>query len=350
MAGFVGASSLTPTCWSGKIEPVPVRQIVIVAFPGVQALDITGPHEVFAGASNVLADRRPLDSYRIRVVAHEPGRVVSESGLGIHADGLDSVIGSIDTLILPGGTGVDRAATDQALCDWIAAQSPRRLATVCSGPILAAAAGVITGCRVTTHWARAAKLAANNPDLTVDPDPVYINDGNVWSSAGVTAGIDLALALVREDVGVDVAQTVARWLVMFLHRPANQSQFAAPVWIKRAEDDAVRQAQELIDGQPGDDHRVGRLAGRVAMSERHFQRRFVEQVGMTPGKYVAEIRFEAARRALEESNDPIATIAARTGFGTAESMRRTFVQRVGAPPDSYRRHFSTASHRERTSP
>ena len=330
-----------------------VRQIVIVVFPGVQALDVTGPHEVFAGASSVLRERGRHERYRIVVVSREPGPVVSESGLTLHAEPLGAVTGSIDTLVIPGGSGVDRvAATDRELSAWIAGQSPRRLATICSGPMLAAAAGVIHGRRVTTHWARAAKLAANYPDLTVDPNPVYINDGNVWSSAGVTAGIDLALALVREDVGVEVAQTVARWLVMFLHRPANQSQFAAPVWIKRAEDDAVRQAQELIDGQPGDDHRVGRLARRVAMSERHFQRRFVEQVGMTPGRYIAEIRFEAARRALEESHDSIASIAARTGFGTAESMRRTFVQRIGAPPDSYRRHFTTlptARHERTTS-
>ncbi len=281
------------------------------------------------------------DAYRITVVAREPGCIRSESGLGLHADPLDRATGPIDTMLIPGGNGVDAAARDVRLTDWISRQSPRRIATVCSGPMLAAAAGVIAGRRVTTHWARASKLAAAHPDLVVDADPVYIQDGPVWSSAGVTAGIDLALALVREDVGVDVAQTVARWLVMFLHRPANQSQFAAPVWIKRADDDAVRQAQALIDGQPGDDHRVGRLARRVAMSERHFQRRFVEQVGMTPGKYVAEIRFEAARRALEESNDPVAAIATRTGFGTAESMRRTFVQRIGAPPDSYRRHFTT---------
>lgn len=329
---------------------MPTRQIVIVIFPRVQALDVTGPHEVFASASTILAHRGRADRYRITLVARQPGRVESESGLAIHADALDSISGPIDTLIIPGGSGVDHAAHDRKLLEWIGAQTPRRLATVCSGPILASAAGVIRGRRVTTHWARAARLAADNPDLDVDADPVYINDGHVWSSAGVTAGIDLALALVRDDVGVGIAQTVARWLVMFLHRPANQSQFAAPVWIRRAEDDAVRQAQELIDGQPGDDHRVGRLARRVAMSERHFQRRFVEQVGMTPGKYVAEIRFEAARRALEESNEPVAVIAARTGFGTAESMRRTFVQRIGAPPDSYRRHFSTVPvPRERTS-
>lgn len=322
-----------------------IRLIVIVAFNGVQALDVTGPHEVFAGADTLLADRvvsagdRP-DGYRVEVVAATAGLVRSESGLGLYARSLSDVSEPIDTLVIPGGNGVEQASQDRGLVDWLTAQRPRRLATVCSGPVLAAAAGLITGRRVTTHWARARQLAARHPDLDVDADPVYIQDEHVWSSAGVTAGIDLSLALVREDVGVEIAQTVARWLVMFLHRPANQSQFAAPVWIKRADDDGVRHAQELIDGRPGDDHRVGRLASRVAMSERHFQRRFVEQVGMTPGRYVAEVRYEAARRALEESNDSVGAIAARTGFGSAESMRRAFVHRLGTSPDGYRQRFS----------
>ncbi len=315
------------------------RAIVIVAFDGVQALDIIGPHEVFAAATTLLAGRGD-DGYRIEVAARTAGQIRTESGLGLHVASLDSVSEPIDTLVIPGGTGVEAAADDGELVAWLAAQRPRRVATVCSGPLLAAPAGLIAGRRVTTHWARARQLAAMHPDLDVDADPVYIQDGHVWSSAGVTAGIDLSLALVGEDVGVDIAQTVARWLVMFLHRPANQSQFAAPVWIPRAEDDGVRQAQALIDGRPGDDHRVGRLAHRVAMSERHFQRRFVEQVGMTPGKYVAEIRFEAARRALEESNDPVGAIASRTGFGSPESMRRAFVQRIGTSPQGYRQRFS----------
>jgi transcriptional regulator GlxA family with amidase domain len=331
---------------------MPNRSIVIVAFDGVQALDVTGPHEVFAGADNVVSARGRGDAYRIAVVAATAGLVRSESGLGLHAASLASVDRAIDTLVIPGGNGVERASRDEELVAWLAAQRPRRVATVCSGPILAAAAGLITGRRVTTHWARARQLAARHPDLDVDADPVYLRDGHVWSSAGVTAGIDLSLALVREDVGVDVAQTVARWLVMFLHRPANQSQFAAPVWIKRADDDAVRRAQDLIDERPGDDHRIGRLAGRVAMSERHFQRRFVEQVGMTPGRYVAEVRYEAARRALEESNDAVGAIAARSGFGSAESMRRAFVHRLGTSPDAYRQRFSLQppDHRTRVAP
>jgi transcriptional regulator GlxA family with amidase domain len=319
---------------------VPTRSVVIVAFEGVQPLDVAGPHEVFAGANGVLETGASDDRYRITVAGTDAGPVRGESGLRIDVDGLDDVGRQLDTLVIPGGTGVHAAACDSRLVAWLASQRPRRVATVCSGPFLAAAAGLITGRRVTTHWARARQLATEHPDLDVDPEPVYIRDGDVWSSAGVTAGIDLALALVRDDVGVEVVQTVARWLVMFLHRPANQSQFAAPVWIRRADDDGVRRAQELIDGHPGHDHRIGTLAGKVAMSPRHFQRRFVEEVGMTPSRYVSEIRIEAARRALEESNESVCSIAARTGFGSAETMRRTFVHRLGASPDNYRQRFS----------
>jgi transcriptional regulator GlxA family with amidase domain len=316
--------------------------VVIVAFDGVQPLDVAGPHEVFAGANDVVdhAGRRGADRYAVSVAGTSSGPLRGESGLRFHVDALDEVAGPIHTLVIPGGRGVNAAAGDPQLVGWLSRQHPQRVATVCSGPFLAAAAGLIGGKRVTTHWARTRQLRTEHPDLTVDPEPVYIRDGDVWSSAGVTAGIDLALALVREDLGVEVAQTVARWLVMFLHRPANQSQFAAPVWIRRADDDAVRRAQDLIDTRPGDDHRIGTLAERVAMSPRHFQRRFVQQVGMTPGRYISEIRLEAARRALEESIDSVRAIAARTGFGGAESMRRAFVQRLATSPDNYRHNFS----------
>ncbi|MFE3293269.1 GlxA family transcriptional regulator [Rhodococcus sp. NPDC059234] len=319
---------------------MPLRHVVILTFDGVQALDAVGPHEIFTSAHRVLAHAGSRDGYRVDVVAGRAGRVATESGLGLHAIGLDDLDATDpDLLVVPGGDGVHRAADDPRLVDWLGSARPRRLATVCTGAFLAAAAGLLDGRRVTTHWAHAGELAARYPRLTVDPEPVYIQDGPVWSSAGVTAGMDLSLALVRKDVGVQTAQTVARWLVMFLHRPGNQSQFAAPVWIQRARDDAVRAAQDRIDGSPGGDHRVGVLADAASMSERHFQRRFVEQVGMTPGRYVAEIRVEAARRALEESTDPIRAIAARTGFGTAESMRRAFLRRLGSPPDHYRRTF-----------
>ena len=182
-----------------------------------------------------------------------------------------------------------------------AAPRCRRVATVCSGAFIGAAAGLLEGRRVTTHWARARQLAEAYPDLTVDPDPIYIRDGKYWSSAGVTAGIDLALALVQEDLGVDVAQTVARWLVMFLHRPGGQTQFASPVWVPRAERSTVRAVQTLVEAAPGGDHRLPALAAAAAMSVRHFTRVFTAEVGETPSRFVERTRLEAARRELEET-------------------------------------------------
>lgn len=211
--------------------------------------------------------------------------------------------------------------------------------SICSGAFVAAAAGLLADKRVTTHWARGPALARRHPELDVDIDPIYVRDGDVWTSAGVTAGIDLALAVVEHDHGSVVAQTVARWLVMFLRRPGGQTQFATPVWSDRATLDPIRRAQDLIDAEPADDHRVGRLASRVGLSERHFARLFSAEVGLSPAQYVIAVRVEAARAALESTRDTVGTIARRCGFGTAESMRRTFAQRLGVSPDQYRRRF-----------
>jgi transcriptional regulator GlxA family with amidase domain len=192
---------------------------------------------------------------------------------------------------------------------------------------------------VTTHWARARQLADEHPDLTVDSDPIYVRDGKYWSSAGVTAGIDLSLALVQEDLGVDVAQTVARWLVMFLHRPGGQTQFASPVWVPRAERSMIRAVQSVVEAAPGGDHRLPALAAAAGMSVRHFTRVFTAEVGESPGRFVERIRLEAARRDLEESADTLDVVAARCGLGSAETMRRVFQRSLGVPPDAYRRRF-----------
>jgi transcriptional regulator GlxA family with amidase domain len=216
------------------------------------------------------------------------------------------------------------------------------VATVCTGAFLGAEAGLLDGRRVTTHWASADQLGAEFPGLSVDPDPIYINDGKYWTSAGVTAGIDLALALVQEDLGVDVAQTVARWLVMFLHRPGGQTQFASPVWVRRAERSTVRAVQALVESAPGGDHRVPTMAAAAAMSLRHFTRVFTTEVGETPAKFVERVRLEAARNELETTNDTLDVIAARCGFGTAESLRRVTQRHLGVAPDAYRRRFRTA--------
>jgi transcriptional regulator GlxA family with amidase domain len=176
----------------------------------------------------------------------------------------------------------------------------------------------------------------------VDADPIYICDGRLWSSAGVTAGIDLSLALVEQDLGTDVAQMVARWLVMFLRRPGGQTQFAAPVWMPRAERSTIRVVQAHVEEHPDHDHTVSALAARASMSARHFTRVFSAQVGEAPGQYVERVRTEAARRALEDTTDTVAVVARRCGFGSAETLRRTFVKRLGIPPDQYRRRFGAA--------
>jgi transcriptional regulator GlxA family with amidase domain len=322
----------------------PEHRVVILAYQGVQALDVTGPFEVFAGATTALEAKGELAGsrppYRVALQAPTPGPVRSESGLTLFAEPIDAE--PIGTLVVPGGNGVWAAIEDPAFVELVRAAAGRatRVVSVCTGAFLLAAAGILSGRTATTHWARAPRLAREHPDVVVEADRIWVRDGDVWTSAGVTAGIDVALAVVEHDHGVDVAETVARWLVVFLRRAGGQSQFAAPVWRTRARFEPVRRAQELIDADPGGDHRVPALAAKVAMSERHFLRRFTEEVGVTPARYVAQARVDAARRQLEASDESVTSIADRVGFGTAETMRRTFMRQIGAAPDHYRRRFT----------
>jgi len=319
------------------------RHVVIVAFDGLQPLDAVGPHEVFAGAGRAAASVGRAGAYRVSTVSVGGGPVRAESGLELGTSPLPEGAARIDTLLLAGGPGADAAAEDAELVAWIAAAAPRcrRVATVCSGAFLGAAAGLLEGRRVTTHWARARQLADAHPGLIVDPDPIYVRDGKYWSSAGVTAGIDLSLALVQEDLGVDVAQTVARWLVMFLHRPGGQTQFASPVWVPRAERSTVRAVQNLVEAAPDGDHRVVVLAAAAAMSVRHFTRVFTAEVGESPSRFVERTRLEAARRELETTGDTLDVVAARCGLGSAETLRRVVQRHLGVSPDAYRRRFRT---------
>jgi transcriptional regulator GlxA family with amidase domain len=317
------------------------RQVVIVAFPGVQPLDVVGPSEVFAAATRIAETLGRRGGYRV-TLASTGGQVVrAESGVGLATEPLPDTSARIDTLLLAGGDGAQTARHDEALIAWISAVAPRcrRVTTVCTGAFLAAQAGLLQGRRVTTHWARADQLAAEFPALAVDPDPIYVRDGKYWTSAGVTAGIDLALALVQDDLGAEVAQVVARWLVMFLHRPGGQTQFASPVWVPRAERSTVRAVQTLVESAPGGDHRLPALAAAAAMSVRHFARVFTDEVGETPGRFVERVRLEAARHELETTNATLDVIAERCGFGTAETLRRVFQRRLNVAPDSYRRRF-----------
>lgn len=318
------------------------RTVLIVGFAGVQALDMVGPFEVFTGAS-LFVTARGGDGYSVRVVSVDGSPVSTGTGLTMVAQPLPGPDEAVDTVVLPGGYGTEAARKDAALLDWIAAVAPRarRVVSVCTGAVLAAQAGLLDGCVATTHWAFAPLMAAEFPSVTVNPDPIFIRSSDkVWTAAGVTAGIDLALSLVEDDHGTEAAQTVARYLVMYLRRPGGQTQFAAPVWMPRARRTPIRDVQEAIEAAPGAAHSISDLARRAAMSPRHFTRVFTGEVGEAPGAYVERIRTEAARRQLEETDDTITAIAARCGFGSAETLRRNFVRRLGVSPDHYRKTFA----------
>jgi transcriptional regulator GlxA family with amidase domain len=313
------------------------RRTVFVIFDGFQSLDLTGPYEVFQHAARLTA------GYRCEIVAPAAGVVTASSGLPVHAAAsmASTDPAGIDTLVVAGGGGVDAARQDAALVGWIAAAGAgaRRVTSVCSGVFLLAAARLVTGRRVTTHWSRADQLHREHPDVRVDCDPIFIRDGRVWTSAGVTAGIDLALALVEDDEGRAVAHEVARELVMFLRRPGSQSQFSVPLWSAQPRTDPIRAAVSAVHADPGADHSLDAMAARASLSPRHFQRRFAAEVGMPPAAYVERARIEAARRALAESDDPVEAIARRCGFGTAETLRRAFHRHARIAPSDYRDRF-----------
>jgi transcriptional regulator GlxA family with amidase domain len=307
------------------------------------------------GANRVLDHMQSAaPRYRVTFVAETPESVTTDSGMRMCVDVALPETGEIGTLLIPGGWGARDMTPDDPLIGWLRRAAPRaaRVVSVCTGAFPLAAAGLLDGISATTHWRYAPALAAAYPAVDVRPDPIYLRQGRIWTAAGVTAGVDLALALVEADHGVDVAQYMARELVVFLRRPGGQSQFAGPIWSPPARQPSVRAAQDLIHSDPAADLRIPVLAARVGMSERHFSREFTRALGTPPGDYVEQVRVDAAKRLLESEPVLVTVVAARTGFGTAETMRRAFVRRLGVAPDQYRRHFATttASTDERTSP
>jgi transcriptional regulator GlxA family with amidase domain len=322
---------------------VPEHQVLIALYEGIQPLDVVGPHEVLVGATELLAaTRSQVAGYAVSLVAEAPGPVRGTSGLALVADGPLPETGPIGTLLVPGGYGARVLTPDSEYVRWLrrAADRAERVVSVCTGAFALAAAGLLDGLAATTHWRHAGRLAAAYPAVDVRPDPIYLRQGRIWTAAGVTAGIDLALALVEADHGADTAQAIARELVVFLRRPGGQSQFAGPVWTAPARQPAVRAAQDLIHADPAADLRVPVLAARVGMSERHFSREFTRALGSPPGDYVEQVRVDTARRLLESEPVLVSVAASRAGFGTAETMRRAFVRRLGIPPDHYRRRFA----------
>jgi transcriptional regulator GlxA family with amidase domain len=315
------------------------RRIAIVAFQGVQSLDVFGPVEVFSAANRLAGG----GEYAVEILSPE-GAVPTEtsSGMRILPDRATSAFrGAIDTIVVAGGDGVRHALDDRSLVRWIAraADRSRRVCSVCTGAFLLAEAGLLEGRRATTHWASCDYLARRHPGVNVDPDPIFVRDGKVATSAGVTAGIDLALALVEEDLGAERAREVARWLVLFLKRPGTQSQFSAPLERPAAERPSLRQVQEWIPMHLDEDLSVAVLAERAFMSPRNFARAFRREVGTTPAAYVERLRVEQARSLLQSSDATVEAVAVECGFGTVETMRRAFQRRVGASPSQYRERF-----------
>ncbi|MFE9632644.1 GlxA family transcriptional regulator [Streptomyces sp. NPDC006463] len=314
-----------------------LRNVLVLLYDGVQSLDVTGPVEVFSGVARFPG--RP--GYEIRTVSPGGAPVRTSSGLTLMPDGeLESARpGTGTTLLVPGGRYT--ADFDPRITDWLRAHGggAQRLVSVCTGGLLLAEAGLLDGRRATTHWYVCEQMARDYPAVAVEPDPIYVRDGPVATSAGVTAGIDLALALVEEDHGRDVALTIARHLVVFLRRPGNQAQFSAQLEAQTARREPLRDVQQFITEHPGGDLSVEALAARARLSPRHFARAFQAETGVTPGRYVERVRVEHARRLLEDSREGVAQISRACGYGTPEALRRAFVKTLGQSPAEYRRRF-----------
>ena len=318
-------------------------RIVAVVFPDVQSLDVTGPTEVFS-----IAQRLGHAPYEIELVASSAAPLRASSGLRLVPDRAVSVCrGPIDTLVVAGGLGTAAARRDERLVAWLrdAAGRSRRVASVCTGAFLLAKAGLLDGRRATTHWDSCAALRRNHPEVTVEPDPIFVRDGDVYTSAGVTAGIDLALALVEEDAGRDAALEVARQLVVFVQRPGGQTQFSAQLAHPAARRPTLRELQAWLPDHLDEELTVETLAERAFMSPRNFARAFRREVGVTPAAYVASLRVERARLELEAGDAPVEVVAHRCGFGTVETMRRSFRRRLHTSPAEYRDRFRTPSGR-----
>ena len=321
------------------------RRVAMLAYPGIQILDVTGPLEVCSRTSRWLKEigRRDDDAYSVEIIGVKRGLFRASSGLRLHADrGYAEVGDGIDTLLIAGGAGVERYRSDPQLLRWIRRQagSVRRLASVCTGAFFLAEAGLLKGRRATTHWAFCDELAKSYPGVTVEPDTIFVREGAVYTSAGVTAGMDLALALVEEDHGREIALAVARALVMFLRRPGGQAQFSAQLAVQLAEHEPLRDLQSYVIEHPDEALTVETLARRAGMSPRNFARVFQREVGSTPAKFVTSVRIETARRLLEETSDDLEAVCAKSGLGTPESMRRAFQRVVGISPGQYRERFN----------
>jgi len=321
------------------------RRVLIVAPPGSQILDVVGPFQIFVRAAELLArnGHAPADNYSVEVITTSRGNgIKTNCGLTLYGNrNFRSVRGHVDTMLVAGGSETENPPENERLFRWLGkmASEARRFGSICTGTLLLAEAGLLNGKRVTTHWKWCAELARRCPQVTVEPDPIFVRDGNLYTSAGVTAGMDLALALVEEDFGSSLALEVARELVLYLRRPGGQSQFSAALSLQMTDRQPFRELEFWVLGRLAKDLSIPILAERVAMSPRNFARSFRREMGLTPARFVERLRVETARRRLEESRHYLKEIAAECGFGSADVMRRVFQRLLNTAPSKYRSHF-----------
>lgn len=315
------------------------RKVALVGYPGAQSLDIVGPLEVFSMA-NRFGDPR---SYEVILASAAGGTIVCNSGLHLGGSvALADLPGDLDTILVSGGSddALRRAADEQVLA-WLShrAQTTPRVGSVCSGALILAAAGVLDGRRATTHWRYCEEMRTVRPAVRLEPDAIFVADPPFYTSAGVTAGIDLCLSLVEADQGPQVALAIARNLVLFMRRPGGQTQYSAGLNVQAAATPRLRQLIADVTADPSGDLCVPRMAERAGMSERTFSRVFQKETGVGPASFVEMARVDRAKALLETSDWPLARVAERAGFGSVEGLHRAFNKRVGATPGEYRERF-----------
>jgi len=326
-----------PTLPSGGNANVPrnsaiLKSIGLLIFPNFQLLDAAGPIAAFE-----IASRPGVGGYALTIISATGGDIGSSSGIPLRSAGLDDTP-AFDTLLISGGDGTREAATNPLITSYVhrAAEQASRVASVCSGAFILAEAGLLHGRRATTHWSRTAEFARRYPDIHLQPDRIFTRDGPIWTSAGITAGIDLCLALIAEDLGEPVARSTAQQLVVYRQRPGGQSQFSALLDLERPGgrfSAVLSWAREHL----AENLSVQRLSDQAAMSPRNFARRFHAEIGLTPARAIERLRIEVAREWVENSTDPVDRIAARAGFGDPERMRSAFLRAFGQPPQALRR-------------
>ncbi len=319
------------------------RRVVMIVYPDAHILDVVGPLEVLTGAKLFLPEN--IKPYDVHVVAEKAGSIRTTSGLTIEADQSFADAAKddapIDTLMIAGGHGTVEALEHKELLNFVRQASDRaeRIVSICTGAMILAEIGLLNGRRATTHWWWCPILKSKYPEVEVEPDAIYVRDGNIWTSAGVTTGMDLALSLVEADWGHDVALQVARYNVMYMMRPSGQSQFSAHLVAQKAEDPLINETLSYILANLTDPLTVTALAARAAMSERTFARKFKDETGVTPAHYVEAARVQSARVELEQSDTGVEQIALHAGFQNAERMRRAFQRHVGVSAADYRQRF-----------